>query len=410
MRKLARTWGVRRLLTTAVVALLVLAGLALVRSGGSGENTLTATFPRTTSLYAGAKVKVLGVPVGSVTDITVVGTEVEVRIAYDADVKIPADAHALIVPPSIVGDRFIQLAPAYESGPALPDGARLGLDRTGVPVELDDTYAALDEFAAGLGPDGANKDGAVSRLVTATAKNITGHGRDFNAAIRAFAGAISTLAGSSGDIGDTVENLAVLTDTLAGKDAELRRLVDNLTEVGVELSSQREEISGSLADLQQALGMVASFTEQNRAALKGTVSGLTDVAGMLTRRSQELTELVDIAPVGLTGLANIYIPKNWDPSKPWLTPVAGRAGNANLRAALFQDLDTQLGFTFSAFCAQLPPAEASQLAPFCTALAQAGGSLGGLLSMAIETGAAGPTAGAPASGPGSLRLLMGGAG
>lgn len=410
MRISGTTFGVRRLLTGAVLALLVLAGLALVRGGGTDDKTLTATFPRTTSLYAGAKVKVLGVPVGEVTDIKVVGTEVEVRISYDGDVEVPADAHALIVPPSIVGDRFIQLAPAYEDGEVLADGARLGLDRTGVPVELDDTYAALDEFAAGLGPEGANKDGAVSRLVTATAKNITGHGAAFNTAIREFASAISTLAGSSGDISTTVENLAVLTDTLAGKDAELRRLVNNLAEVGVELNGQRDEISGSVVALQEALGMVAEFTETNRAALKGTVSGLTDVTGILSRRTKELTELLDIAPVGLTGLANIYIPKNWDPSKPWLTPVSGRAGNANLRAALFQDLDTQLGFTFSALCAQLPPAEQAQLAPFCTALAQAGGSLGGLLSMAIETGAAGPGAGLPASGPGSLRVLMGGAG
>jgi len=404
-----RSIGLRRLLTGAVITLLALAGLAVVRSGGTDENTLTATFPRTTSLYAGAKVKVLGVPVGEVTDITVVGTEVEVRISYDGDVKVPADVHALIVPPSIVGDRFIQLAPAYEDGDVLADGARLGLDRTGVPVELDDTYAALDEFAAGLGPEGANKDGAVSRLVTATAKNITGHGRDFNAAIREFASAISTLAGSSGDISDTVENLAVLTDTLAGKDAELRRLVNNLAAVGVELNGQRDEISTSVVELQEALGMVAEFAETNRAALKGTVSGLTDVTGVLSRRTKELTELLDIAPVGLTGLANIYIPTNWDPSKPWLTPVSGRTGNANLRAALLQDLDTQLGFTFSALCAQLPPAEQAQLAAFCTALAQAGGSLGGLLSMAIETGAAGPGAGLPASGPGSLRVLMGGA-
>lgn len=408
MRILGRTIGVRRVLTGAVLALLVLAGLALVRSGGTEVNTLTAVFPRTTSLYAGAKVKVLGVPVGEVTDITVVGTEVEVRISYDGEVKVPADVHALIVPPSIVGDRFIQLAPAYESGAVLRDGSRLGLDRTGVPIELDDTYAALDEFAAGLGPDGANKDGAVSRLVTATAKNITGHGAAFNTAVREFASAISTLAGSSGDISDTVENLAVLTDTLAGKDADLRRLVNNLAAVGVELNGQRDEISTSVVELQQALGLVAEFTETNRSALKGTVSGLTDVTGILSRRTKELTELLDIAPVGLTGLANIYIPKNWDPSKPWLTPVAGRAGNANLRAALLQDLDTQLGFTFSALCAQLPPAEQAQLAAFCTALAQAGGSLGGLLSMAIETGAAGPAAGAPVSGPGSLRLLMGG--
>lgn len=396
----------RRTLTGLVVLLLVLAGIALMRSGGTEDRTLTATFPRTTSLYVGAKVKVLGVPVGEVEEIKVVGTAVEVRISYDGDLSIPEDVHALIVPPSIVGDRFIQLAPAYEDGPTLPDGARLGLDRTGVPVELDDTYEALNEFAAGLGPDGANKDGALSRLVTATAQNLTGHGREFNTTIREFANAISTLAGSSGDISETVANLGDLTETLVGRDAELRRLVANLASVGAELNGQRDEISTSVVALEEALGSVAEFVEENRAELRETVTGLTDVTGVLTRRTKELTELLDIAPVGLTGLANIYIPTNWDPSKPWLTPVEGRTGNANLRAALLADLDTQLGFTFSALCAQLPAAQQAELAAFCSALAQAGGSLGGLLSHAIEAGAAGPGGPGPAPGPGSLATLM----
>jgi phospholipid/cholesterol/gamma-HCH transport system substrate-binding protein len=56
MRILGRTVAIRRGLTGLVVLLLVLAGIALVRSGGTGDRTLTATFPRTTSLYAGAKV------------------------------------------------------------------------------------------------------------------------------------------------------------------------------------------------------------------------------------------------------------------------------------------------------------------------------------------------------------------
>src|SRR5689334_8989922 len=133
MNILGRTIGVRRSLTIAVVLLLALAVLLVVRSGGNGERTLTATFPRTTSLYAGARVKVLGVAVGKVDSIKVKGTSVEVRMSYDKNVDLPLDVHALIVPPSIVGDRFIQLAPVYTDGAVLPDDARLGLDRTGVP-------------------------------------------------------------------------------------------------------------------------------------------------------------------------------------------------------------------------------------------------------------------------------------
>lgn len=407
MRLLGSQTRTRRLLVGVVVLLLVLGGSVLLRSGGADDRTLTVTFPRTTSLYAGAKVKVLGVTVGTVTSIEVVDTSVEVAISYDADVDLPADVHALIVPPSIVGDRFIQLAPAYESGAVLADGARLGLDRTGVPVELDDTYAALDKLAVGLGPNGANQDGAVSRLVTAAARNISGHGAAFNRTVRELADAISTLAGSSGDINATVENLATLTGTLAGKDKELRALVTTLARVGAQLNGQRDDISASVVELQRALRLVGRFVEDNRTAIRSSVSGVRDVGAVLSRRTHELAELLDVAPVGLSNLAGIYIPTNWDPARPWLSKIDGRTGSANLRAALLQDLDTQLGFTLGGLCSALPPEQQLRIANFCSALSGLGGNLGAVLSRAIENAAGGP---GPTSGATSLPLLMGGAG
>lgn len=396
----------RRILTGLVVALLVASGLILLKSAGTDDRTLVATFERTTSLYSGAQVKVLGVKVGKVDSIEVKGTSVEVKISYDGDVQLPADVHALIVPPSIVGDRFVQLAPAYEDGEVLADKARLGLDHTGVPVELDETYSALDELATGLGPNGANADGALSRLVSATAKNLSGHGEAFNETLREFTDAISTLSGSSSDISATVSNLETLTGTLAGKDEQLRALVANLAKVGTQLNTQRTEISSSVVALEEALGMVAQFTAENREAIRTSVTGLTAVSGVLSRRSKELGDLLSLAPVGLTNLANIYIPKNWDPSKPWLVPLEARAGSANLRGALFDDLDTTLGFTLGALCAALPPAQQAQLAAFCSTLTSTGGSLGALLSQIIEQG---PSGIAATSGSTSLSGLLGGA-
>ena len=44
---------------------------------------------------------------------------------YDPEIKLPADAKAVIVAPSIVGDRYVQITPVYESGPKLADGATL---------------------------------------------------------------------------------------------------------------------------------------------------------------------------------------------------------------------------------------------------------------------------------------------
>ncbi len=51
----------------------------------TGSKTLTATFPRTVSLYEGSDVRVLGVPIGKVESVTPHATEVEVTMSYDAD-------------------------------------------------------------------------------------------------------------------------------------------------------------------------------------------------------------------------------------------------------------------------------------------------------------------------------------
>ena len=98
-----------------IVALLAAAAFAMFRS--EDRKYLTASFPRTVSLYEGSDVRVLGVAVGEVESIEPNGTSVKVKMWYDADVEIPEDADAVIVSPSIVGDRFVQLTPVYTEGP-----------------------------------------------------------------------------------------------------------------------------------------------------------------------------------------------------------------------------------------------------------------------------------------------------
>ena len=107
----------RLIIPAVVVALLVAAGFTFL--GGEERKTLTAHFPRTVSLYEGSDVRVLGVAVGTVDSVTPSGTDVVVKISYEESVKIPSDAKAVIISPSVVGDRYVQLTPAYTGGEVL---------------------------------------------------------------------------------------------------------------------------------------------------------------------------------------------------------------------------------------------------------------------------------------------------
>jgi len=365
-----------KFMTALVVAALAIAVVALVRPD---QRRLTMMFPSTTSLYEGAHVKVLGVRIGSVESIDVVGTRVKVAMVYDAEVKLPADVHGVVVPPSIVGDRFIQLTPAYTGGPVLADGARLGTSRASIPLELDDTYRALDQVAESLGPNGANRDGAVADLITAGAQNLRGRGQKFNEAVRELADAITVLAGSSDDFNGTTTNMARLTKELAGSDDEIRHLAVNLVAVSSELHDQREAMSDAVTSLNRALDGVADLTRENKSALRDSTADLASISSALRRHTSELEEVVDLAPVGLNNLMNIYVPRNWDPEDPGTSTINGRTGSQNLHAQLFEDLGVQLSYAVSAVCNQLPADAAAQMAPLCTALQVAGGDLGKVL-------------------------------
>ena len=166
----------RKLLVPGMIVALLVA-FAVSTLGGEERKTFTAKFPRAISVFEGSDVRVLGVAVGTVDKVTPSGTDVEVEMSYDADVKIPADAGAVIVAPSIVGDRFVQLTPVYTSGPVLKDGAVLDTDKTSMPLELDEVYSSLNDLNVALGPTGANRTGALSDLLSVTADNFGGQGR-----------------------------------------------------------------------------------------------------------------------------------------------------------------------------------------------------------------------------------------
>jgi virulence factor Mce-like protein len=295
--------------------LALLAGLALVGGtagcgvlGGNETKTLTAMFERTVGVYEQSDVRVLGVKIGSVTDIEPEGDKVRVDMEYDAKYDIPADAKALVVAPSIVSDRYIQLTPTYTGGPVLAEGSTLGLDRTDVPLELDEVYASLDELNVALGPNGANKDGALSDLLKVSAQNLEGNGELLGSTLEDFSQAVDTLAGQRDDLFGTVRNLQDFTTTIAGSDETVRAFNRDLAAVADQLAGEREDLATAVRQLSVALGDVATFVQENREGLRVNVDNLADVTGALIENQAALEEFIDVAPTALSNLQLAYNP------------------------------------------------------------------------------------------------------
>jgi phospholipid/cholesterol/gamma-HCH transport system substrate-binding protein len=299
----------RKVLVPLVLLALVVAG-AVLMFGGDDAKTLTAKFPRTVSIYEGSDVRVLGVPVGTVDTVTPHGTEVVVTMHYDSDVQLPADAKAVIIAPSVVGDRYIQLTPVFHQGDkALASGAVLDTDRTAVPLELDEIYASMDQLTRALGPNGANKDGALTDLLESTAKNFDGQGEQFHQTIQDFGKFSATLADNRDALFDSARALEGFVSTLAANDKTVRSFNQSLSQVSGVLKGERQELAASLRNLATAMGQVSSFVKENRDILSKNIQGLNRVGKVLVKQRAALDETLKDAPVALNNLALTYNPQ-----------------------------------------------------------------------------------------------------
>ncbi len=290
-----------------VIALLVAAAFTFL--GGADRKTVTALFPRTIAIYEGSDVRVLGVPVGTVDSVTPSGTDVVVTMSYDSEVTLPSDAEAVIISPSVVGDRYVQLTPVYDGGDALADGATLDIEQTSVPLELDEIYANLDKLNVALGPTGANRNGALSDLLEVTADNFGGQGEKFHETIKNFGKFSQTLSDNRDEFFDSTRALQGFVSTLARNDQTVRDFNQSLSDVSTVLAGEREELAGALKNLGTALGEVSTFVRDNEDLLGRNIKGLNRFTKVLAKQRDSLDQILKISPTALNNLVLTYNPQ-----------------------------------------------------------------------------------------------------
>ncbi|MGH3764890.1 MAG: MCE family protein [Pseudonocardiaceae bacterium] len=304
-----RRWMGRLIAIGCVLAILVAASLVAIgvwwltpRSG----RTITAYLTSAVGVFPDNAVQILGVPVGRITSVAPQGRLVKVVMTIDDSVDVPAGVSAVVISPSLVAGRSIQLTPAYTGGPRMADGGVIPVERTAVPLGVDDLTRAASDLATMLGPNGANRNGALSDALDVGAANLRGNGQAINDTIGNVAALSSTLAGSRKELFATVTQLQSFVSTLAANDAQVRQFTTQLADVSNFLAGERGDLGAALRELSLALGEVAGFVQDNRAVVKSNVDRLTEVTAVLVRQREALGEIVDIAPTALSNLNNAY--------------------------------------------------------------------------------------------------------
>jgi virulence factor Mce-like protein len=246
--------------------------------GGSAARTISADFSRAFQLFPGVKVAVLGVPVGKVTTVEPQGQMVHVTMDItDDDVRIPAGARATVLPESLLGERYVQIWPAYKGGPALKDGANIPLSKTYVPAEGDEFLAAVNKYFSNL------KAKTLTGFFANAAEILNGRGEKINRLIHYGADLIGTLSHKRDRLAQMIVDFNRVTQALAGKQRRLGRLIGDYNAVGATIARVRNAVAGTIDGLNRASTELASLLIAHRRPLRADIRSLTRTTRTLSR-------------------------------------------------------------------------------------------------------------------------------
>jgi phospholipid/cholesterol/gamma-HCH transport system substrate-binding protein len=276
-----------------VTMLLVAAGLVVIfgefRFGPS--NTYNANFIDATRLKGGQKVRIAGVPVGTVKNVKLnPNNTVDVAFTVDKRYTLYSSTRAVIRYDNLVGDRFLEIT----SGPGelrkLRPGATIDQQHTQPALDLDALLGGLRPVLKGLD---ANKINTVSSYVIELLQGQGGALSNLLANTNAFG---STLGARDQMIGDVINNLNAVLTTVDAKGAQFSASVDELQKLITGLAHGRDAVAGAIPPLASTTSDLTEFLKRGRRPLQGNIENIRPLATEITDRMPEVNN--DIEQLG----------------------------------------------------------------------------------------------------------------
>ncbi len=250
-----------------------------------------ADFTNVSGLKGGNFVRIAGVEVGKVTDLSLHrdGT-VTVDFAVDKKVPLTGGTKAAVRYENLVGDRYL----ALEDGPGpvdrLTPGATIPLARTAPALDVDALIGGFRPLFRALDPD------QVNALSSELLSVFQGQGATVASVLTQTSALTSTLAGRDKLIGDVIDNLNTVLATFSQRDDQFAAGLDTLSRLAQGLADRRSDIATGTAYINAAAGSVTDLLTAAREPLSETVTQTDRVSGQIMADHDYVDDLVRTLP------------------------------------------------------------------------------------------------------------------
>ncbi|MGH3469150.1 MAG: MCE family protein, partial [Thermocrispum sp.] len=232
-------------------------------------------FTDVTSLNPGDDIRMAGVRIGQVTDVSVAGRhDAEVEFTVDARRKIFSTTTAAVKFRNLIGQRYIALEHGPGTGPQLPVGGTIPLERTRPALDLTALFNGFKPLFQALTPKQVNQ---LSYEI------------------------VQVLQGEGGTVDSILQHTATLTSSLANKDDVIGRVVGNLNEVLDAMNSRGDELGRLIATTRKLVSGLAADAEPIGDAVEGLAALSTSTADLLKQGREPLRKSIEaLGPLAKT--------------------------------------------------------------------------------------------------------------
>ncbi|OBB27376.1 MCE family protein [Mycolicibacterium elephantis] len=255
------------------------------------QQTYSAVFANVSGLRPGDFVRVAGVEVGKVKEITVQrDSTVIVEFGANDVVTLTEGTRATVRFKDLIGGRFLALEQGSGEVGRLDPGSTIPLSRTEPALDLEALVGGFRPLFRALDPDQVNR--LTGQLIAA----FQGQGVTMSSILAETASLTNTLADRDQLIGEVIGNLNTVLSSLGDHTDQFATAVDSVSELVAGLEDRKEDISSGIAYANAAAGSITDLLKQARSPIKTVVHEADRVAAAVGADREYVDNLLKTLP------------------------------------------------------------------------------------------------------------------
>ncbi|MDV6013148.1 MCE family protein [Haloechinothrix sp. LS1_15] len=268
-----------------------------------GAGTLySAEFAEAAGLESGNEVRVAGIKVGEVDDVSLNGDRVVVDFRV-RDTWMGEGTSAGIELKNLLGQKYMSLDPGGEE--LMDPGEPIPLERTSSPYDVLEAFRDLSETTNEIDTDQlAQSFEVMSETFEDTPEHVEG-------ALTGLSRLSDTISQRDAELKELLSNTEQLSQTLSDRDAELVTLMEDGNLLLEELRHRRDAISAMLRGTEDLAVQLQGLVEDNQEQLNPVLQELDQLTSMLHRNQQALSDGIEEYAPFIRKFANVVGSGRW---------------------------------------------------------------------------------------------------